>query len=198
MKREFWNPETLGQALRELPVRLPPSELRTSLRVVASRERQRRLARRTGSPFLGLWFGRMELLCEHILRTVVLPAAGGVCSAMVLFTMFVVPAYPLLVLDTLNTVDVPTMLNTPVAIKSMSPFGAGDSDVVVDVAVDGQGRMMDYAVIAGAAALATGEIRRRLENALVFTEFTPATMFGQPTASKVRLWFHASRIDVRG
>jgi hypothetical protein len=195
MKREFWNPETLGQALRELPVRIPPSALRTSLQVVASRERQRRLARRTGWSVFGFCCGRVELLCEHMIRTVALPAAGGFCSAMVLFTMFVVPAYPL---REGNTADVPTMLNTPVSIKSMSPFGAGDSDVVVDVSVDGQGRMMDYAVITGATVLATVDIRRRLENALVFTEFTPATMFGQPTASKVRLWFHASRIDVRG
>jgi hypothetical protein len=33
---------------------------------------------------------------------------------------------------------------------------------------------------------------------LLFTEFTPATSFGQPMSSKTRLWFRTSRIDVKG
>ena len=79
----------------------------------------------------------------------------------------------------------------------MSPFSA-DSDIVVDVDVDEQGRMIDYAVVAGANVLANREVRRRLENALVFSNFTPGTTFGQPIVSKVRLWFHSSRIEVKG
>src|SRR6185312_13664523 len=91
-----------------------------------------------------------------------------------------------------------TILKTPVAVKSMAPFSVGDTDVVVDVVVDEQGRMMDYAIVAGASVLANEQTRRRLENALVFSNFTPATSFGQPMMSKMRLWFHSSRIDVRG
>ncbi len=37
------NDEVLGQVLRSLRLRVPPSGLTTSLRVLASRERQRRL-----------------------------------------------------------------------------------------------------------------------------------------------------------
>ncbi len=103
-----------------------------------------------------------------------LPVAGGVCSTLVLFSMFVVPAYPLL---TRGDADVPTILKTPVAVKSMAPFSVGDTDVVVDVVVDEQGRMMDYAIVAGASVLANAQTRRRLENALVFSNFTPATSF---------------------
>jgi hypothetical protein len=124
-----------------------------------------------------------------------LPFAGGVFSTVVLFSMFVVPAYPLL---SNSDTDVPTILNTPVAVKSMAPFSVGDTDVVVDVTVDEQGRMLDYAIVAGASVLANPQMRRRLENALVFSNFTPATTFGQPMISKMRLWFHSSRIDVRG
>ena len=54
------------------------------------------------------------------------------------------------------------------------------------------------AAVAGASVLANPQMRRRLENALVFSNFTPATTFGQPMMSKMRLWFHSSRIDVRG
>jgi hypothetical protein len=189
------NPDSIGEELRKLSAKAPSAELRTSLRVIASRERQRRLERRSFAAFCKSWQDRTYLFFDNVVRTVALPVAGGVCSTLVLFSMFVVPAYPLL---TRGDADVPTILKTPVAVKSMSPFSVGDTDVVVDVVVDEQGRMMDYAIVAGASVLANEQTRRRLENALVFSNFTPATSFGQPMMSKMRLWFHSSRIDVRG
>jgi hypothetical protein len=135
------------------------------------------------------------LFSENFWRAIFWPAAGGVVSAVVLFSMCVVPAYPL---RAHTTADVPTVLTTQVAVKGMAPFFGGGDDVVVDVTVDEQGRMIDYAVVAGASALANASLRRRLENVLLFTEFTPATSFGQPMSSKTRLWFRTSRIDVKG
>ncbi|MDP9114688.1 MAG: hypothetical protein M3O20_13545 [Acidobacteriota bacterium] len=189
------NPEYICEELRKLPVRVPSAELRTALRVMASRERQRQVEHRDFAAILRCWRDRAHLFFDNVVRTVALPVAGGVCSTLVLFSMFVVPAYPLL---TRGEADVPTVLNTPVAVKSMAPFSVGDTDVVVDVVVDEQGRMADYAIVAGASVLANAQTRRRLENALVFSNFTPATSFGRPMMSKMRLWFHSSRIDVRG
>ena len=189
------NPDTINRALRSLPAREPQPELRTSLRIIASIECQRRLAKRGLSATVGLWRDRLELFPDNFLRTIALPMAGGVASAVVLFSMCVVPAYPL---RAHTTVDVPTVLTTQVAVKGMAPFFGGGDDVVVDVTVDEQGRMIDYAVVAGANALSNGSLRRRLENVLLFTEFTPATSFGQPMSSKTRLWFRTSRIDVKG
>ncbi len=187
------NPDAINRALRSLPVREPQPDLRTSLRVIASRERQRRFAR----PSLAArWRDRFALFSDNFLRAIALPVAGGVASAVVLFSMCVVPAYPLRATHT--TADVPTVLTTQVAVKGMAPFFGGGDDVVVDVTVDEQGRMIDYAVVAGASALANASLRRRLENVLLFTEFTPATSFGQPMSSKTRLWFRTSRIDVKG
>jgi hypothetical protein len=190
------NPDAINRVLRSLPPREPPPELRTSLRVIASRERQGRFARRDLASIVGLWRDRFELFSGDFWRSIALPAAGGVASAIVLFSMCVVPAYPL---RAHTTVDVPTVLTTQVAVKDIAPFfGGGDDDVVVDVTVDEEGRMIDYAVVAGASALANASLRRRLENVLLFTEFTPATSFGQPMPSKMRLWFRTSRIDVKG
>jgi hypothetical protein len=189
------NSSSLNEALRSLPAKLPPVELRTSLRVIASRERQRRMARRDFAAVWKSWRDRTELFFENVVRSVALPVAGGLCSTVVLFSMFVVPTYPLL---TRGQADVPTILSTPVSVKSMAPFSVGDIDMVVDVVVDEQGRMLDYAIVAGASVLADSQMRKRLENALVFSNFTPATSFGQPMVSKMRLWFHSSRIDVRG
>jgi hypothetical protein len=187
------NPDAINRALRSLPVREPQPDLRTSLRVIASRERQRRLNTRS---LTATWRDRFELFSDNFLRAIALPVAGGVASAVVLFSMCVVPAYPLRAAHT--TADVPTVLTTQVAVKGMAPFFGGGDDVVVDVTVDEQGRMIDYAVVAGASALANASLRRRLENVLLFTEFTPATSFGQPMSSKTRLWFRTSRIDVKG
>jgi hypothetical protein len=197
------NPDTLVESLHRLPAKTPPAGLRTSLRIIASRERQRRITHHNLRSILQLWWDHLQLSAEHLVRTMALPFAGGICSTLVLFSMFVVPAYPLLHQklsqgSPSTEFDVPTMLTTQGSVKSISPFSAGDDDIVVDVAVDEQGRMIDYAVVAGASALANREVRRRLENALVFSNFNPATAFGQPMVSKVRLWFHSSRIEVRG
>ena len=189
------NPDSIGEELRKLSVKVPSAELRTSLRVLASRERQRQQEHRSFATLWNSWQERAYLFFDNVVRAMALPVAGGVCSTLVLFSMFVVPAYPLL---TRGDADVPTILKTPVAVKSMAPFSVGDTDVVVDVTVDEQGRMLDYAIVAGASVLANPQMRRRLENALVFSNFTPATSFGQPMMSKMRLWFHSSRIDVRG
>jgi hypothetical protein len=189
------NSDAINRALRSLPAREPHPELRTSLRVIASRERERRVAKRGLTATLGTWRGRFEMFSENFLRAIALPVAGGVAAAVVLFSMCVVPAYPL---RGRATADVPTVLTTQVAVKGMAPFFGGGDDVVVDVTVDEQGRMIDYAVVAGATALANASLRRRLENVLLFTEFTPATSFGQPMSSKTRLWFRTSRIDVKG
>ncbi len=70
--------------------------------------------------------------------------------------------------------------------------------MVVDVNVDGQGRMIDYVVVSGAGSLKNDVLRRSLENTLLFTEFDPATSFGVPMNGKVRLVLRSSSIDVKG
>jgi hypothetical protein len=189
------DPDKLANSLSGLPSRMPSSNLRTTLRVIASQERQRHLIRRSFTSMVKAWVEHLDLFYGQLVRSLALPFAGGVFSAVVLFSMCVVPAYPLL---TKSGDDVPTTLTTKVAVKGTAPFAASDDDVVVDVRVDADGRMIDYAIISGAVVLANPQVRRRLENVLLFTEFTPATSFGQPMQSKMRLWFRSSHIDVRG
>jgi hypothetical protein len=137
---------------------------------------------------------------SEVAQPLVIPITGGTASAIVLFSMCVVPAYPLRArtIDNVPPFDVPTMLTTLAEVRGTSPFVTSSDEVIVDVWVDGQGRMFDYAIVAGATVLASNELRRRLENVLLFTQFTPATEFGRPTASKLRLRLGSSRVDVRG
>jgi len=129
------------------------------------------------------------------MRPFALPTAGGFASALVLFSVFASG------LDTpiakASHVDVPTGLYTEASVRNYLPLGLHDSDIVVELTIDDQGRVVDYHLPAMSAPLSR-ELRRNIENNLLFTQFNPATSFGQPTAGKVRLWFRSSRIDVKG
>ena len=133
------------------------------------------------------WLDRTRFMLRDMLRPLMLPAAGGVFSAVVLFSMWVVPTYPL---RAKMAVDIPTSLTTSVdvvdAVKSSAGVGLTDS-VLVDVEVDDQGRFVDYQVVSGASAVSDPTTRRRMENLLWFTKFAPATTFGMPMAGKARV-----------
>jgi hypothetical protein len=192
--------ERLTHSLPHISSRPVPPEVSVGLRVLASRERLRQASRRNLAARVAHFRERARRVWDEFLWPLALPFTGGIASAVVLFGMCVVPTYPLrppLIAD-VPLVDVPTMLTTSVEVRGTSPFVTSADEVVVDVWVDGQGRMFDYAIVAGASVLANSQLRRKLENMLLFTEFTPATEFGRPTASKVRLRLGSSRVDVRG
>jgi hypothetical protein len=201
-------------ALRALPRQAPPG-LTTSLRVIASRERQRRLAAQRG------WWSRLidfsdwvSLRASNLMGPLVVPIAGGVFSAVILIgsMLTIIPVHA----STEAGFDIPTMLTTEAGIKGTEdptvyakffcpwsdagPICTGDDGdvVVVDISLDGQGRMVDYAIVSGAAVLHNAALRRRLENILLFTEFVPATAFGQPTTSKLRLPLLSSSLKAKG
>jgi hypothetical protein len=182
------NDELLSQVLRGIRPRMSPPGLTTSLRVLASRERQRLVS---GAGRLD----RLRLCFDNLMRPLALPFAGGVFAAIVLFGMCMLPNYPVL---GRNAIDVPTMLTTQATVKLTGPVGAAGSDVIVDVTVDGQGRMVDFTIVSGGNVVDREALRRNIENLLLFTEFTPATSFGQPTSSRMRLSLRPSSIDVKG
>ena len=182
----------LRAAIRRVRKTTPPSGLTTSLRIVASRERHRAAERRSLTAFWRAWRERSRLTVNNLMQPFAVPIAGGVFSAIALFCGWVVPAYPVLAH---GGIDVPTNLSTSASVKFTSPIGMSNADIVVDVLIDEQGRMVEYSVVSGSVDAPS---RRSLENMLMFTEFVPATAFGQPGVGRVRLWLNSSRIDVKG
>jgi hypothetical protein len=182
MKRQVGE-EHVSMLLRNLPPRVPPANLATSLRVIASRERQRMVEGRSLSQLCAAWLERTRLTLKDMLRPLALPATGGLFSAVVLFSIWVVPAYPL---RAKIAVDIPTNLTTSVEVQRSVAAGLPDS-VLVDVEVDNQGRFVDYRVVSGESVLADPTTRRRVENLLWFTKFAPATTFGTPMSGKARV-----------
>jgi hypothetical protein len=124
------------------------------------------------------------LSSHDLLRPLALPAAGGVFSAIVLFSMWLVPTYPLRAKT--SALDIPTQLTTGVQIQR-SVTAALSASVLVDVDVDDQGHLMGYQIVSGADVVADPLMRRRMETALWFTTFSPATAFGMPMAGKTRV-----------
>lgn len=187
--------QALTRALRSLPRRSAPAGMRTSLRVVASRERERAAHRLTWKSQVHNWMDHLRLAMQNVMRPLALPVAGGVFSAVTLFSVWVVPAYPAFAR---TGYDVPTQLSTEARVKGFSSIGAPGQDIMMDVALDQSGSVVDYTILAD-SYMPDADGLRRLENMLVFqTTFVPATSFGRPTAGTIRLWFSSSRIDVKG
>jgi len=142
------------------------------------------------------WRQSLSLSMTNFMRPMAIPFAGGILSAVVSISMWLVPNYPL---RANSTYDIPTMLTTEASINSAAAVSAATGDIVVDVTVDDQGKMVDYRIVSGQLLLQDQRLRRRLENMLLFTSFIPATSFGQPMAARLRLSLHSlSQIDVKG
>jgi hypothetical protein len=182
------------EALRSLPQRTPPPDLAVRLRVAASKARAQ-----TGAcgPAAGQgWRDRFQLFRSNLMRPLALPTMGGLCSAVFLFSTLVPTFKSAFVLDK-NPWDVPTMLTTEPTLKFTAPVASFYGDAVVDLQLDRQGHIVNYSIV-GAPGQTTDQVRRNLENSLLFTEFWPATNFGRPVTGTVRISFRSSHIDVRG
>jgi hypothetical protein len=89
------------------------------------------------------------------------------------------------------------MLYTPPEMTS-APFGLGGSTangdaILVEAVIDVHGRVQDYRLLNSPGQT---ELTPEMKNALIFTQFRPATSFGLPTSGRVVISF--SNINVGG
>ena len=192
MKREHEDgcvtDEMLESALRNLRRRMPPPDLRSRLRVVASRERTRAMGQNI------VFADRCRLFIDNLMRPLALPMAGGLFSTVLLFSMCVMPMYSV---HASSTSDVPISLRTDATLLVTAPIAAAPEDVILDVTIDAEGRMIDYKIVSGDAS-DDETLRRSIEGTLLLTRFVPATRFGQPVEGRMRLSLRTSYIDVKG
>jgi len=184
----------LRAQLAALPRHEAPAQLRSQLRVMASQEALRRRMWSNPAMAAAYLLGRLNLIVNNLMRPYAVPVTGGLLSAVVLFSM-VLTSYP--VIGEIQG-DVPTPVSTEPGVMSSLAFGLGDEDIVVDLSIDGQGRVMEYSLPSGQRWATDPEIRRSLENTLLCTRFQPATRFGQPSYGKTRITIRRSQMDVRG
>ncbi len=170
------------------PHALPP-DLSLRLKLAISQQLQARQQNRR--PALLVRFLRWE----DALNAFMLPATGGLLSAVLIFGLLfgvLTPAH----LPAAN--DVPTNLYTPPEMTA-APFGldqGGNTNadaVLVEAVIDAHGRVQDYRVLNPSGQT---ELSPEIKNALIFAQFRPATNFGVPTSGKVVISF--SHINVGG
>jgi hypothetical protein len=132
---------------------------------------------------------------KNMMQPLAIPTAGGFISAVLLFAMLVSSLAVPGVVARAN--DVPTMLYTEASVKHFMPIGFEAEDLVVEITVDEQGRMMEYSI--PNCMNKSQHVHRSIENQILFTEFTPARSFGQKiSGGKVKITFTSSHIDVKG
>ena len=162
---------------------------------MASRELARR---RAGVTSWNEWRQGIRMWMENMMRPLALPAAGGVLSALLLFGML----SPQLVARSTGeeTLDVPTAIFRDPTLTSTPLMGYELEDMEIELTIDNEGRLLDYAIPAShrAKIQRTPAVQRSLEQSLLLTRFAPARAFGQATAGKIRLRFRSSSIDVKG
>ena len=189
----------LREELRRLAAPQMPPELSGKLRVLASHERARQLTRVSVSARLEHWMGRAQLWFDNLMRPVALPVAGGLVSALVLFSMLVPN------LSFAHNISDQSFFTHPVGLvveqvgSVVKPMGSvfriepADAEIpsegnVVLLTIDATGRVSDY-------SMAHGKLTPDLQNIIMFSQFLPATVLGLPTTGKVKI---VQAIDLTG
>ncbi|MDX2267984.1 MAG: hypothetical protein NW208_07750 [Bryobacter sp.] len=188
--------QEIRQLVRSLPARRAPEELRLMLRINASKEASwRRRWSIAPAPFARLR-EEFELFKANLMRPFAVPAVGGLTAAILVIAMFV-QTYPVRANSLAE--DIPTSLYTEPSAKAFGPFEPATADAEIEVSIDEMGRVANYRVVSGEAPFAD-EVRRSVERTLLFTEFTPATSFGQAIPSKLRITLRrgSSSLTVKG
>jgi len=181
-------------SLRHLPSKSVPAELTWRLRILASKELQRQQRCANWRASLQYHFRLLQLSLDGW-KPAALSLVAGLVAATVLFS-FWAPIYA--TASTNAQDDVPITIATKPSLRSSLFTGLPTEDVIVEVLIDGQGRMLDYWPSPGQRWHADPKLRRSVENALLCTQFQPATHFGRPTPSILRIFLRHNRVDVEG
>lgn len=176
--------------MRALPHRMVPARLASQLQVLASHERARR-----STTTWQRWTQSARLTINNLMRPIAIPFVGGVSAALVLFSMLT-PEFTIRASDART--DLPfywlytqgTMVDTP-------PFSFPGEEVEVLLTIDKNGQITDYACGDGNLSR---QVMDNIGNSLLFSSFEPPTMFGLPSAGKIRVTFKkvGDHIVVRG
>ena len=184
---EFAALQSVQQSLSALGPARPPQGLQVRLRDALRTEREQNTHL---SPA-----GRFGLVWHDVLAPAALRVAGGLAIALVLLgsTMWMyTPAVTVQAND-----DRAAHLTSPRYLYSQVPLTPvetrHDVPVLVEAKVDTQGRVYDYAIVAGPTDAA---VKRSVEQNLLSSIFKPATAFGVPVLGRIVVTY--TGVSVRG
>jgi Putative zinc-finger len=158
-----------------------PSELRLRLQVGASRERKA-LVETSGSRLLRIW-NYWAFRLDELMRPITIPATGGLFSSLVLFG-----ALAFTIGNTTRgvTYEVPVMYAER-GDANLVPLELRSS-VVLTLSVNGNGRIVDYAVLDKTGSF-SGDATKLQYNNISVPEIPNALRLAMPTSSDIRISF---------
>jgi hypothetical protein len=189
----------LAVLLSRVPKAMPPADLAVRIKVAAAQSQHAHL----WSTRFRKIRDRAELLLDNVFRPLTVPATGGIFSAAVVFVLVLQLMAPGLTVRAVSN-DVPLNILRPAELVSLSDYPQSWSSeqhepelslpqgLEVYVTVDDRGQMIDYEVLSGPTS---PELRRQLDQVLLFSRFRPMMSFGRPTTGgHVILSFNAVRV----
>jgi hypothetical protein len=189
----------LSVMLSRVPKNVPPADLAVRIKVAAAQAQHSqgwhsRLQRAKD---------RAEILLDNVFRPLSVPATGGFFSAILVFVLVLQMIVPGTTVRAVQN-DVALNLMRPAELVTLSDYPQSwapeQQDVelslphglLIDVTVDSHGQMTDYQILSGPTSQ---ELRRHLDQMLLFSRFSPMLSFGRPTAGgHVILNFSAVRV----
>jgi len=185
----------LSVLLSRVPKSVPPADLAIRIKVAAAQAQQSQ----DWPSRLRHFKDRAEVLLDNVFRPLTVPATGGLVSAMLVFALVFQMIVPGITVRAVEN-DVPLSLMRPAALLTLSDYPQSwapephDLDLSVDVTVDEWGHMTQYEIVNGPNSL---ELRRQLDQMLLFSRFRPMLFFGKPTAGG-HVVLSISAVRVRG
>ncbi|HVW09461.1 MAG TPA: zf-HC2 domain-containing protein [Bryobacteraceae bacterium] len=186
---------SMRNGFRHLPSQPVPPLLQTKLQVIASRERSRQLLRLNPGAWLRDVLDRALLSFENFLRPYAVPAAGGLLTSCLCFSLI---AHTLELRPYLLGEDMPIGFFSEVSLDDVSPFSFSGKDVTFEVTVDASGKVTDFSPLPGSQT--TQQEMEEMGGWLLYSTFSPAMRSGQPIASRQLISIQHIRyqIDSRG
>jgi hypothetical protein len=197
--------QNLRSAMGEMNRAPMPADLSSSLRVMASHERARQVSRASVSSRVRYWTDRAQLWFDNLMRPVAVPFAGGLLSAVVLFSALVPsltiqhefadsglyntdPYGQVVVLDSTGAYASGGSADLP-RIEPTYAENPDDANVVW-LAINENGKVQDYKV-------AKGRLTSDMQNIIMISKFSPATFLGLPTPGLIKMVQRSSRRSLR-
>ena len=191
----------LSVLLSRVPKNVPPSDLAVRIKVAAAQAQHSQ----DWPSRLRKVRDRAEILLDHVLRPLTVPATGGVFSAVVVFALVLQLMAPGITVQAVPN-DVPLDILRPAELVSISDYpqawGSEQRELELSlpqglqvyVTVDARGQMVDYEILSGPAS---PTLRHQLDEVLLFSRFRPMLSFGRPTSGG-HVILNFSAVHVRG
>ena len=189
----------LSSVFSAMPKSAPPANLAVRIKVAAAQ-----------AQYSQDWPSRLrrmkdhaEILLDNVFRPLTVPATGGFFSAILVFVLVFQMIAPGITVRAVEN-DVPINLMRQAELVTLSDYPQSwapeqhdlelslPHGLLVDVTVDARGQMTDYQILSGPNSK---QLRRQLDQMLLFSRFSPMLSFGRPTAGgHVILSFSAVRV----